>query len=598
MTKLAGKSAPPEQSPVSLSEKAEAIAGAWAEARLLYPLYFYLSTHFHLTVTPVHDATLPAACPATELFDQVIGWLDEMDAQIRPNQLRQLLHSLKEVRPESLRALILRLLRHTQKSPTDRDNIDLLLATYFALCAPEDLYACEITLGDVAQVLQNVLVDADATELEWCGPLNQVLDAMKECRGLREVFAAKLLEKGRELKDAAGYMFYDPAALVAFTRFNFLVRRSFFRLLHADLRAIREGLTELERRGISTVDCRTAGLAQQEPVGHLREISLSWRQPISSDYAAESANKTFEQLLAIRAAVERALGIVPAEIKVPVIDSVTPPEKPKPIAPEASPQPATQTAAPQAVQRPSRPREIIEPPAAPAQPAPKPRVVTLPSRNAAASPQVPATAPAVQPVRPVAVPAAPAKPIAPVTAQSPLQQPAAAMKAPPTPPMRPAPAAPTVATAHAERADVSGTRAVTNGNVLSPDLEKCLEGIWEQLIEAPPTRGRSMSTVNLGDARILLSAWEVNAFVSDGGQLSEDLRRAVAARSLIALAREEQKASGDPAKLNSAIALGREEMKYLQVRVDQAQRMKNTEAAVNLGISARRLLSTIEEAQA
>ena len=111
-------------------------------------------------------------------------------------------------------------------------------------------------------------------------------------------------------------------------------------------------------------------------------------------------------------------------------------------------------------------------------------------------------------------------------------------------------------------------------------------------------RGRSMSTVTLGDARILLSAWEVNAFVSDGGQLSEDLRRAVASRALIALAREEQKATGDPAKLHGAIALGREEMKYLQTRVDQAQRTKNTEAAVNLGISARRLLSTIEEAQA
>lgn len=585
MTKLAGKSAPPEQSQASLSERAEAIAGAWAEARLVYPLYFYLATHFHLAVPPVHDATLPAACPATELFDQVIGWLDGMDPQIRTNQLRQLLHSLKDVRPESLRALILRLLRHTEKSPTDRDNIDLLLATYFALCAPEDLYACEITLGDVAQVMQNVLVDADATELEWCGPLNQVLDAMKECRGLREVFAAKLLEKGRELKDAAGYMFYDPAALVAFTRFNFLVRRSFFRLLHADLRAIREGLTELERRGISTVDCRTARLTQQEPVAHLREISLAWRQPISADYAAESANRTFEQLLAIRSAVERALGIVPAEIKVPVIGSVAAPEKPKPIAP-AAPRPP----APQTVQQAARRFDVSEPPAPPA---PKPRVVMLPNRNPAVAPQVPVSAPPAQPVRPAAAPPAPARPVAPV------QQPVATVKTPPAPATRPAPAAP-VATPSVEPVPASDTRsgAPANSSVLSPDLEKCLEGIWEQLIEAPPARGRSMSTVSLGDARILLSAWEVNAFVSDGGQLSEDLRRAVAARALVALAREEQKASGDPAKLNGAIAMGREEMKYLQARVDQAQRTKNTEAAVNLGISARRLLSTIEEAQA
>ncbi|MFZ0641309.1 MAG: hypothetical protein WA020_02595 [Candidatus Acidiferrales bacterium] len=590
MTKVAGKSAPPEQSAASLSEKAAAIAGAWAEARLVYPLYFYLATHFHLAIPPVQDPVLPAACPATDLFEKVVRWLDEMEAQIRTNQLRQLLHSLKDVRPESLRALILRLLRHTEKTPTDRDNIDLLLATYFALCAPEDLYACEITLADVAQVLQGVLADADPTELEWCGPLNQVLDAMKECRGLHEVFAAKLLEKGRELKDAAGFMFYDPAALVAFTRFNFLVRRSFFRLLHADLRAIREGLTELERRGISTVDCRAAGLTQQEPVAHLREISLAWRQPISADYAAESANRTFEQLLTIRAAVERALGIAPTEIRVPTIGSIPAADKPK-----AVPAPAARQPAPQ----PQHARESSE------TPPPKPRIVTLPDRKAPASPEIPASVPSPvgQPVRTPAaalvVPAEPSAPAAHFPVQSPAEPPVAEIKPRLSSTSRPAPAAPAEPAAPpVERTAISETRsAPPTSSVLSPDLEKCLEGIWEQLIEAPPTRGRSMSTVTLGDARILLSAWEVNAFVSDGGQLSEDLRRAVAARALVALAREEQKASGERTALNDAIALGREEMKYLQGRVDQAQRAKNTEAAVNLGISARRLLSALEEAQ-
>lgn len=567
MTKLAGKSAPPDPSRATLSEQAEAIAQAWAEARWVYPLYFYLATHFHLSIPPVQNETLPAACPATDLFDRVISWLDQMDQKIRTNQLRQLLHSLKDVKPESLRALILRLLRRTEKSATDRDNIDLLLATYFALCAPEDLYACEITLGDVAQVLESVLADADATELEWCGPLNQVLEAMKECKGLREVFQAKLLERGRELKDSAGYMFYDPAALVAFTRFNFLVRRSFFRLLHADLRAIREGLTELERRGISTVDCRAAGLTEQEPVAHLREISLAWRQPISADYTAESANRTFEQLLGIRSAVERALGIVRPEMKVPVIDSLdTTPDRPVAAA--------------------GPPRETR---GAPPAPSPKPRVLSMPERAAAPEVPVPAPSAASPPSRPASAPPPRPKPPAPVASApvEPARVPAAPAAPPAAPARPPAPAAP-----------VSEARSAPAArSVLSPDFEKCLEGIWEQLIEAPPARGRSMSTVTLGAARILLSAWEVNAFVSDGGQLSEDLRRAVAARALVALAREEQKVSGDRTRLNDAIVLGREEMKYLQGRVDQAQRTKNTEAAVNLGISARRLLSTIEEAQ-
>ncbi|MGB6624707.1 MAG: hypothetical protein WBE43_07960, partial [Candidatus Acidiferrales bacterium] len=177
MSSLSNKTTPPKPEPQSISEKAEAIAAAWAEARLVYPLYFYLTTHFHLGVPPVNDSALPAACPANELFGRITRWLEEMDACVKTNQLRQLLHSIKEIQPDSLRALIWRLLRRPEKTPADRDNIDLLLATYFALCAPEDLYSCEITLGDVAQVLHGVLGDADSTELEWCAPLDQVLEA-------------------------------------------------------------------------------------------------------------------------------------------------------------------------------------------------------------------------------------------------------------------------------------------------------------------------------------------------------------------------------------------------------------------------------------
>ncbi|HLJ41360.1 MAG TPA: hypothetical protein VKT50_07710 [Candidatus Acidoferrales bacterium] len=561
MSGLKERPTPVKESLPSLGEKAEAIAAAWLEARLVYPLYFYLTNHFHLEIAPVHEPELPAACPASGLFDRIMKWLGEMDTRIRTNQLRQLLHSLKEIKPESLRALIMRLLRRAEKTSTDRDNVDLLLATYFALCAPEDLYSCEITLADVAQVLRSVIADADPTELEWCVPLNQVLDAMNQCHGLREVFAAKLLEKGRQLKDASGFMFYDPAALVAFTRFNFLLRRSFFRLLHADLRAIREGLSELERRGIVVVDCRSAGLAAEEPVGRLREISLAWRQPISSDYAAESANRTFEQLLAIRDAVERALGILPVDAKVPV----------------------TKSASSSGAEEPA----IAEEPAV--------------RQGSFVSTTAPASASHGEKLQHADVtPSVSVSSNSQVSTKSEIQTkspPATAVVSPVVPTSTSAPRAEVPASREANRIKPQNPPASPAGNVPSPQLEECLERIWEQLIEAPPTRGRSMSTVTLGDARVLLSAWEVNAFVSDGGQLSEDLRRAVAARALVALAREEQKHSGSSAKLDAAVALGRDEMTYLQRRVDEAQRMKNTEAAVNLGISARRLLSAMEGTQ-
>jgi K+-transporting ATPase c subunit len=75
------------------------------------------------------------------------------------------------------------------------------------------------------------------------------------------------------------------------------------------------------------------------------------------------------------------------------------------------------------------------------------------------------------------------------------------------------------------------------------------------------------------------------------------LRRAVVARALLAVGMDERKRSGESASLASALALARNEVSYFQGRVEQAKQDKNTEAAVNLGISTKRLLSFIEEAE-
>jgi len=130
-----------------------------------------------------------------------------------------------------------------------------------------------------------------------------------------------------------------------------------------------------------------------------------------------------------------------------------------------------------------------------------------------------------------------------------------------------------------------------------PNAEKCLEAIWEQLIAVTPSRGRSMSTVVLQDTKVLLSSWEVAAFVSEGDQEAEDLRRAVVARALLAVAMDQRKRSGEESALSAALSLARSEASYFQGRVEQAKRAKNTEAAVNLGISTKRLLSFVEEAE-
>jgi len=499
------------------------LALQWTEARLAFPLYMALANQFGFAPASYPPGELPPLKPSREVFDRDMAWLDSIDDQARAFQIRQLPPETLNRSEETLRAFIQRQLKKPDKSAIDRDKIDLLLVQYFALCAPEELYRNEIQLADVAKVLRPVLSEADATPLEWFQPLEQILEKVEQCHSLRDMMELGLLEQGRLLKDAAGCMFYDPAALVAFCRFNFLLRRAFIRLLHADLGAVRHAVEALNASGVKTVDCRRAGFSAAETTAHLRSFCENWRQPFQKDYTESSVTRAFEQLLALRADLEEALSRARSEAT-----------RSKPVPSHSDEMQAAIDGAAEglgpmfdsaaSVVMPVKPRDLLEP---------------------------------LQPAEMSSVP------VSSKTAPSPGK------------PAADAPAAPTAAA----------------------EAEKCLESIWEQLIAAPPSRGRSMSTVVLQDTKVLLSSWEVTAFVAEGGQEAEDLRRAVVARALLAVAMDQRKRSGDEGALGSALALARSEVSYFQGRVEHAKRAKNTEAAVNLGISTKRLLSFIEEAE-
>jgi hypothetical protein len=129
------------------------------------------------------------------------------------------------------------------------------------------------------------------------------------------------------------------------------------------------------------------------------------------------------------------------------------------------------------------------------------------------------------------------------------------------------------------------------------DVENLEEKIWEQLIATPPVRGRSMTTVTVENTRILLSAWEVAAFISDSGQDSEELRRLIVARALLSTSIERRKRLMDFKMLHQAVAHARGEIPRFQERVDYLKRSMKTDGAVNLGISLKRLLCLVEEAE-
>jgi len=463
----------------------------WEEIRSVFPIYLALAKHLQIAIPfPPNKRVLPEKADL-DLFSRAQAWLDAMDQQVLVHQLRQLLQMTTLNASESgLRALIMRHLRKPAKSPTDRDKIDFLMVQYFALCAPTKIYHKQIELNDVAQVMKPVFGETDTAPLPWCEPLEKMIAALRTFKSLRDILKTDFIGDGRRVKEKAGGMFYDPSAMVAFVRFNFLLRRTFIELMHADLIFIRSGISRLEQAGAKTVDCQTYGLTSAEPIARVGALADDWKQPFQKEYTERSVSQAFEKLLALRADVERTM--------VRVLG--------------------------------------------------KPADASL---DKAAEEKVPAS--------------------------------------------KAAPAA-AGATRASEKAEAASNRMAEEAKP-ELDFEACMEQVWEQLISAPPSRGRSMTTVRVSGARLLMSSWEVAAFVTEDGPAAEDLRRAVVARALVTAATEKAKESGNATGLDRALPIARVEVSRLQERVEQAKQAKDTEAAVNLGISTKRLLTALDEAE-
>jgi len=322
-----------------------------------------------------------------------------------------------------------------------------------------------------------------------------MIESLRGFRSLREILKTNFIEQGRKVKEMAGGMFYDAAALVAFIRFNFLLRRTLIELMHADLIAIRAGLGQLQSAGVQIIDCHHCGLSATEPLSKISAMADEWKQPFQKEYTERSVSQAFDKLLGLRTDVEKAVEGALGETG------------------EAAPRPTV-----------------------------TPTVKTLP------------------------------------TAEKPAAESSATK-------------------AKAKTKERSATPAAAQETVVVLDFENCMEQIWEQLIATPPSRGRTMTTLKIGGARILMSSWEVTAFVSEDGPSAEDLRRAVVARVLVSAAMESAKETGNATSLDRAMSMARVEVTRLQERVDVAKQAKDTEAAVNLGISTKRLLSALGEAE-
>lgn len=476
----------------------------WRVARRLQAIYAELDRTFELGTPTCPELEQGADRSEPEVLESVCRWFEQIDSQVQVWQLRQLLQSTNLQTEENLRYLIVRHLEKKQKTEGDKEKIDFLLVQYLAHCAPHGTEQ-HITLEGVASVLEPALGDTPSAFPDWVKTLDRKLEVMSRCSSLEQLQDSGALVEAREMKASAGDEYFQPGALVAFTRFNFLARRAFFRAMHVDLHAIRASVNELEQRGVFTLDCREAGLTEDASLEQVRHIVHQWKTPFRAPY---SGGSSFQQLIMLRRALQYRLDATRTE------------------------QPSSRTSASPPAAASSGQEKSVSQAALPTQIRSAPHTVVANSATA-------------------------------VSVSN------------PDPPFD----TPTEHTVAEEEAY----------------LERCVYDITQQLAEVPPKHTPGVSTINLGGCKLMIATWEAEAFRSEM-EPAGTLRRAVAARTILHVCMDRQK-KGEPTDLGAALEIARRLVDEINLHVEEAKRVSNIDAAVNLSATSKRLLALVDEGQ-
>jgi hypothetical protein len=281
------------------------IHAEWSDARLLYPLYCALARECVIDLSPCHDLEKLTGDPSEESLNSAGQWFTQMDDRIEVYQLRHFLQTTTTLADDAaLQALLRHHLRKPEHNNTGRNKTDFLLVQLFSLWAPSHLPDNDLDLPCVARILEPVLGEFDLAMPDWLQPVDELSQKAQKCQSLKELFTSRVIEQGRQLKESCGDRYFSPIAMAAFTRYGFLLRRVFFRLMQQDLSAILNGLRDLEARGIESLDCRKAQFSAYEPLVRLRMICQSWKVMFHAEY---SSGQPLCLLVDLRTAVEAAL---------------------------------------------------------------------------------------------------------------------------------------------------------------------------------------------------------------------------------------------------------------------------------------------------
>ena len=525
----------------------------WRSARRLYPIYTALSLQFGLDAPPYENLDDPAVQGDPNFLARVQAWFDVIDDRLHVAQFRQLLQGTAvAASEEKLQVLIERHYTKPEKTEADRDKLDFLLVQYFAVCSPPNVSDRELQMEDAAEVLAPVLGPVVGEAPEWLRPLDTWVASLGKFTSLGELQESQLVQQGRQLKASAKHLYFSPPALVAFTRFSYLLRRTYFQLINSELKTIDAGLQKLAQYGQATLDCSSAQMSASTPVADLRHYCENYKKPTLPEYSVDTS---VLRLIQLRQIVAAAL----AEIEQPN----------DPIVSEIE----------ERCQRVEQ--ELLAMRKLAAGLAAERRRTMGPSKAViAAEKAMSAFEEALD--MPTIAPAAPefeidTEPLGAVieTVPEPAPEPAAA----------PQQAIPEITVS---------SEPVAQAAVPDPSLTDAMEEIRKKLAAAPR---KGISSLNIAGTALLLSADEVDAFIRPKDASSIDLQRSLAARALLLQAVELQKKTSSPELLSKTIQLCRTEAASIQQHSAEAKQSNNSGAAATLNASASQLLSLLRQVE-
>lgn len=359
----------------SQTSRLKEIAAEWRSARRIYPIYTAVISRFELPLKSCLHLDSPIDRADDDATKQVREWLESVDEKIEAAQLRQVLQTTTLGTEDSMRSLARRYLGKTNAAEVYRDRIEFLLAQYFSQKATAKAARGIVSHDEVAKSLEPVVGETNGGSPVWVKELDELLARLEKFRSLRDFLTGGVLEQGRVLKSRNSSEFGQAAVLASITRYNFLVRLNFIRLLHHDLERIQQVTHDLVARGVKEIDCSAAGLGTGSSPDEVMRFAANWKAIFRKDYSERQVAMAVVKVLD---ACEKKLRETPE------------PSKAAPVQPPKAKQQEKSKQAAAAVAAPELPEFELPRPVTPAVAAPKPVSAAAPGKAHIAAPVAPA----------------------------------------------------------------------------------------------------------------------------------------------------------------------------------------------------------------